>query len=54
MKLANRSGAAVALIVGDDELVNGTVIVKPMRGGEQVAIARSEIAAYLTTNPDQN
>ncbi len=54
MKLANRSGAAVALIVGDDELANGTVIVKPMRGGEQVTIARSEIAAYLTTHSDQN
>jgi len=54
MKLANRSGAAFALIVGDDELSNGNVIVKPMQGGEQVVVARSEISAYLTALSDQN
>jgi histidyl-tRNA synthetase len=48
MKLANRSGARFALIVGDDELAAGTVVVKPMHGdGEQVAIARSTIVAEL-------
>ena len=55
MKLANRSGARFALIVGDDELAAGTVIVKPMRSdGEQVAIARSEICAHLASLSDQN
>ncbi len=54
MKLANRSGAAVALIIGDDEVANGTVIVKPMHGGEQVAVARSEISAHLSAHSDQN
>ena len=54
MKLANRSGAAFALIVGDDELANGTVVVKPMQGGDQVVVARSETAAYLSAHSDQN
>ena len=49
MKLANRSGARFAVIIGDDELAAGTVVVKPMHGeGEQRAIARSEIATHLT------
>jgi histidyl-tRNA synthetase len=55
MKLANRSGARFAVIIGDDELVAGTVVVKPMRAdGDQVAIARSEIVAHLATRPEQN
>jgi histidyl-tRNA synthetase len=48
MKLANRSGAAFALIVGDDELANDTVIAKPMQGGgAQQTIARSELISHL-------
>jgi len=48
MKLANRSGARVALIVGEDELAAGTVVVKPMRGGDgQVAVARAEVVDHL-------
>lgn len=55
MKLANRSGARFALIVGDDELAAGTVVVKPMYGeGDQVAVARSEISAHLASLSDQN
>jgi histidyl-tRNA synthetase len=55
MKLANRSGARFALIVGDDELDAGTVVVKPMLGdGEQTAVARSEISSYLAAHPPQN
>ena len=50
MKLANRSGARFALIFGDDELTSGTVVVKPMHGeGEQLSVARSELAAHLAT-----
>jgi len=52
MKLANRSGARFALILGDDELASGTVVVKPMHGdGDQVAVARSEISTHLATQP---
>jgi histidyl-tRNA synthetase len=48
MKLANRSGARVALIVGEDELAAGTVVVKPMHGGDgQVAVARAEVVDHL-------
>ncbi|HET8586125.1 MAG TPA: histidine--tRNA ligase, partial [Casimicrobiaceae bacterium] len=39
MKKADASGAAIAIIVGDDEVAAGTVAVKPLRGaGEQVAV----------------
>ncbi len=55
MKLANRSGARFAVIIGDDELAAGTVVVKPMHGeGEQIAIARSEIATHLAVHSNQN
>jgi histidyl-tRNA synthetase len=49
MKLANRSGADVALIIGDDEVSAGTVVVKPLRSdGDQVSIPRSSVVAHLT------
>ncbi len=54
MKLANRSGARLALIVGDDEVAAGTVMVKPMRGGDQFSVARSDIAVHLSSPNDQN
>ncbi len=55
MKLANRSGARFAVIIGADELEAGTVVVKPMRGeGEQIAVARSEISTHLAVHSDQN
>ena len=47
MKLANRSGAAFALIVGADEVAADEVVVKPMRGGEQEHIARSDLISHL-------
>jgi len=54
MKLANRSGARFALILGDDELASGTVVVKPMYGdGDQLAVARSELAAHLAAQPSR-
>ena len=48
MKKADASGAALALIVGDDEVAAGTVALKPLReGGEQVAVPVSDIAARV-------
>jgi histidyl-tRNA synthetase len=47
MKLANRSGARHAVIVGEDELAAGTVVVKPMHGGDQQTIPRPELIAHL-------
>ncbi|KGD66178.1 histidyl-tRNA synthetase [Alcanivorax nanhaiticus] len=50
MKKADRSGAAVALIIGEDELANGVVTVKPLRGqGEQVQVAQGDVANAVTS-----
>jgi histidyl-tRNA synthetase len=47
MKLADRSGAAVALIVGEDEAETGTVTVRPLRGGDQEVVKRDEVVDRL-------
>ncbi|TKB51558.1 histidine--tRNA ligase [Ferrimonas sediminicola] len=48
MKRADKSGAAVALIIGEDELQQGVVTVKPLRaGGEQRQVSREELAGLL-------
>lgn len=50
MKRADRSGAACALILGDDELDAGVVTVKPLRtNAEQQSVAIAELANYLLT-----
>ncbi|MHB8682095.1 MAG: histidine--tRNA ligase [Acidimicrobiales bacterium] len=43
LRQADRSGAMVAVIVGPDELAAGTVQLRPLRGGEQEAVARRDI-----------
>ena len=53
MKLANRSDATYAVIVGDDEVAAGTVIVKPMRGGVQLTIPRAELIARLQRTEEE-
>jgi histidyl-tRNA synthetase len=48
MKAADRSGAAIAVLVGSDELANGTVTVRPLRdGGEQSMVPRAELIPTL-------
>ena len=49
MKAANRSGAAVAVIVGDDERAAGTAVVRPLRGraDEQTVVARADLLTHL-------
>ena len=49
MKLANRSAARVAVIIGDDELAAGTVQVRPMArdAGDQQTIPRSDLISHL-------
>ena len=48
-KGADRSGARYALVLGDEELETGTVMLKPLRTGEQQsAIARDELIETLT------
>jgi histidyl-tRNA synthetase len=44
LKSADRSGAAVALIVGPDEKAGGTVTLRPLRGtGEQRSVPRAAV-----------
>ncbi|MGI9051891.1 MAG: histidine--tRNA ligase [Ilumatobacteraceae bacterium] len=49
MKAADRSRAAVAVIIGDDERAAGTAVVRPLRGrdGEQIVVARADLLAHL-------
>lgn len=48
MKKADKSGAALALILGDTELAGGRVLVKPMRtDGEQRALEHDALRAHL-------
>jgi len=49
VKRADRSGAELALIIGESELEQGAVLVKPLReaGGEQQAVPLDGLAEYL-------
>lgn len=49
-KRADKSGAAVALILGEDEARDRTVSVKSLRAdGEQATVPQSELASFLKT-----
>ena len=51
LRSANRSGAPIALIRGEEELKRGVVIVKPMAGdggGEQSEIPESGVAEFIS------
>lgn len=49
-KRADRSGARVALVFGDDEVANDTLQIKPMAGqGEQEQVPVSDAAARITS-----
>lgn len=50
IKAADRSGALLALIVGDNELADGVVSVRPLReefGAEQETIPREHVVAHV-------
>jgi histidyl-tRNA synthetase len=48
MKKADGSGAAYAVIVGENEMANGTAIVKPLRAqAEQRTVACADVAAAI-------
>jgi histidyl-tRNA synthetase len=51
MKRADASGAAYALIIGDEEAAQDRVAIKPLRGGEQFAVAARDIAAQFAALP---
>ena len=47
MKRADKSGAAFALILGEDEINSDTIAVKDMKLGEQEHIEQSQLTAFL-------
>ncbi|ARD23308.1 MULTISPECIES: histidine--tRNA ligase [Shewanella] len=48
MKRADRSGAEYALIIGEDEIANQQVAVKPLRNkNEQLLVARADLATTI-------
>ena len=51
MKRADRSGAMLALIIGEDELSQGNVTVKPLRtDSEQHQLAIKDVVSYLKSS----
>ena len=46
---ADKWGARVALVLGESEVADGTVVVKDLRSGEQTAVAQDSVAAHLRT-----
>ncbi len=50
MKVADRSGAALAVLIGEDELADGVVTVRDLRGDAgQVRIDRASLVDIITT-----
>ena len=48
MKAANRSGAAVAVIIGHDEAASGATTVRDLRGGTgQTTVSRDDLVTHL-------
>lgn len=48
MKKADKSGAQIALILGEDEVAKGQVSIKPLRGeGEQQVVAQGDLLAQI-------
>lgn len=51
MREADKRGVRFVLIVGEDEMKEGKVTVRPMRGeGSQTSVAVTELVAWLQTN----
>ncbi len=48
LREANRNNVKIAIIIGDDELINNTVQVKNMETGEQTTIIKNKLVEYLT------
>ncbi|PSV53330.1 histidine--tRNA ligase [Photobacterium sp. GB-1] len=46
-KRADNVGAAVALVLGENEIAENSVVVKDLHGGEQTTMAQDEVAAKL-------
>jgi histidyl-tRNA synthetase len=47
MRAADRSGARIALVVGDRDIDSGTVGVKDLGTGDQVSVAADSVVAEV-------
>jgi histidyl-tRNA synthetase len=48
LRMADRSGAEYAALLGDRELRDGTVTMRRLADGEQESVRRGEVAAWLS------
>ena len=48
LKLANRHGAKLVVLFGDDEFARGEVLVKDLRTGEQVTVKTADVSSKIT------
>lgn len=46
-KRADKAGAAVALVLGENEVADGTVVLKDLVGGTQDTVSQAEVSAKL-------
>jgi histidyl-tRNA synthetase len=47
LKSADKAAVAYTLILGEQELANGSVVVRNMAGGEQTPVTRAEVVPWL-------
>jgi len=47
MKQAGRSGASLALIVGEQEVADGTVVVRDLRTSDQQSVPRPDVIDHV-------
>ena len=47
MKAADRSGARLAVIIGDDEIAANTAVIRTMEGGSQQTVPRDDLVASV-------
>ncbi len=45
---ADKLGVPFVIFLGEDEIANGTVSLKDMRSGEQIALPMTEVASYVS------
>ncbi len=53
MKRADKSAAEFALILGEQELADGNIGLKPMRGGDQTTVSLDDLAGVLASKVEK-
>lgn len=53
LKKADKSGATLALILGEEEVARTEVVIKPLRGGEQQTVSQAEVVSQVRVYLDQ-